>query len=294
MKRIEINNKHYQECGVVMIPTENMTGIVLHGTGIDPLYEINTNKGMVESLNAVQNIGGICQHLYILSNEEIKIRDWCIMLDSFGNVFSNPQQYTNPETQHLNKGLRKIVATTDSSLGYTDLRVSPVPNFCDLPQIPRPFIQYFIEEYNQGNIVKEVLIEIEKTNFKPDFSIGYHEPGSYNYKWKIKVDQDNKVNIFIKQYPIGGYTPGYYSCKCVTCKQNFIGNKRSVQCEPCAVEMTNVKIQVNNKNGIEEIKEKMFSREEVIGLLVDVIDSCTNGTSSNKQDFESWISENLK
>ena len=32
------------------------------------------------------------------------------MFDSFGNIFSNPQQYTNPETQHLNKGLKKIIA----------------------------------------------------------------------------------------------------------------------------------------------------------------------------------------
>ena len=41
-----------------------------------------------------------------------------------------------------------------------------------------------------------------------------------------------------KQYPIGGYAPGNYMCKCVTCKEKFIGDKRAVQCEPCAIEMT--------------------------------------------------------
>jgi len=41
-----------------------------------------------------------------------------------------------------------------------------------------------------------------------------------------------------KQYPIGGYAPGSYSCTCVTCKTGFMGDKRAVQCEPCAIQMT--------------------------------------------------------
>jgi hypothetical protein len=49
-------------------------------------------------------------YILAVSDEEIKVNDYCIMLDSFGNLFSNVQQYTNPETQHLNKGLRKVIA----------------------------------------------------------------------------------------------------------------------------------------------------------------------------------------
>ena len=41
-----------------------------------------------------------------------------------------------------------------------------------------------------------------------------------------------------KQYPIGGYAPGNYMCNCSTCKTRFQGDKRAVQCEPCAIEMT--------------------------------------------------------
>lgn len=40
------------------------------------------------------------------------------------------------------------------------------------------------------------------------------------------------------KYPIGGYAPGYYGCTCVTCKTEFMGDKRAVQCEPCAIKMT--------------------------------------------------------
>jgi hypothetical protein len=39
------------------------------------------------------------------------------------------------------------------------------------------------------------------------------------------------------KYPIGGFDPGFYHCRCVTCKKEFIGDKKAVQCEPCAIEM---------------------------------------------------------
>lgn len=38
-----------------------------------------------------------------------------------------------------------------------------------------------------------------------------------------------------KKYPIGYYAPGNYQCKCCDCGGGFQGDKRAVQCEPCAV-----------------------------------------------------------
>jgi hypothetical protein len=38
-----------------------------------------------------------------------------------------------------------------------------------------------------------------------------------------------------KKYPIGGYAPGNYECKCCSCGGGFYGDKRSVECEPCAL-----------------------------------------------------------
>lgn len=38
-----------------------------------------------------------------------------------------------------------------------------------------------------------------------------------------------------KKYPIGGYAPGNYRRLCYTCKVGFDGDKRAIQCEPCAV-----------------------------------------------------------
>jgi len=58
-------------------------------------------------------------HLYITSSEEIKEGDWALMFDDFGNLFlcDKPQQYLGIEKgHHLNKGLRKIILTTDPTL----------------------------------------------------------------------------------------------------------------------------------------------------------------------------------
>lgn len=38
-----------------------------------------------------------------------------------------------------------------------------------------------------------------------------------------------------KKYPIGGYAPGNYSCTCCKCGTEFSGDKRAVECEPCAI-----------------------------------------------------------
>lgn len=38
-----------------------------------------------------------------------------------------------------------------------------------------------------------------------------------------------------KKYPIGGYAPGNYYRKCCQCEETFQGDKRAVECEPCAV-----------------------------------------------------------
>lgn len=44
------------------------------------------------------------------------------------------------------------------------------------------------------------------------------------------------------KYPIGGYAPGEYICRCYRCGEQFIGDKRAYECEKCA------KSVMNNKN----------------------------------------------
>lgn len=65
---------------------------------------------------------------------------------------------------------KKIITTTDKSLAYLlephkdeygDMRYN---KFKELPQPSQSFIEKFIEEYNKGNVISEVLVEYEELN----------------------------------------------------------------------------------------------------------------------------------
>ena len=53
------------------------------------------------------------------------------------------------------------------------------------------------------------------------------------------------------KYPIGGYAPGPYMCTCCKCKIEFFGDKRAVQCEPCAIKMVDDIALANFKNNVQ-------------------------------------------
>lgn len=147
----EINGRYYQEAEVVMIATENKSFLFLNKNK-DWLKELNIK---IEDHPKERN-----QHLYIVSNETIKESDWYIRLD-------NSQIY-RAETdimvinQHVRNGhIKKIIATTNEYIGYTDIRVSPVKNFCIYPRPSDSFIKKYIEEYNKANQITKVLVEYE-------------------------------------------------------------------------------------------------------------------------------------
>ena len=58
-----------------------------------------------------------------------------------------------------------------------------------------------------------------------------------------------------RKYPIGGFAPGDYICRCVTCKKPYYGDKRATQCETCAVEMVGTKITETKNGGIEIVHD---------------------------------------
>ena len=89
-------------------------------------------------------------------------------------------------------------------------------------------------------------------------------------EFELKKDIFDTLSSLLepKQYPIGGFAPGSYWCNCVTCKEKFMGDKKAVQCEPCAIEMVNIKVKINEQGGIESVKEEhkqdsVFSQLEV-------------------------------
>lgn len=106
------------------------------------------------------------------------------------------------------------------------------------------------------------------------------------------------------QYPIGGFAPGYYSCKCVTCKKEFQGDKRAVQCESCAIEMVNTKTIINDNGGIEidhleEAAEKYADKQSSKSMRSSSLEFSKSGEElwlESKTDFiegAKWQAEQL-
>ncbi len=93
------------------------------------------------------------QHLYFLSDEEIKEGDW--------KYSYTDKKVSKQDGGFTYEGDKKIIATTDSSL--TKLKTSEYhTGYCIyLPQPSTAFLEVFVTEYNKGNQIKEVLVEYE-------------------------------------------------------------------------------------------------------------------------------------
>lgn len=74
-----------------------------------------------------------------------------------------------------------------------------------------------------------------------------------------------------KKYPIGGFAPGSYTCICVTCKNEFTGDKRAVQCEDCATkdnrQMTALQEHLRYLKGIRSGFDGYPGAESVVATL---------------------------
>ena len=146
----------------------------------------NLAKVIKEGINP---IGSTVQfwNLYIISDDEIKEGDY-FLADNRLNTTSNKGLpnwvlckctkvknswvYCNeiPDEGHNGDWCKKIIATTDESLYYKDTSKNPKQYMGsyismslgeNLPQPSKQFIEKYIEEYNKGNVITDVLVEYE-------------------------------------------------------------------------------------------------------------------------------------
>jgi len=218
-------------------------------------------------------------HIYITSNDEIKEGDWCIMLDDFGNVFSKPQHYNNPKTQYLNKGLKKIIATTAIiCTGYNKETSKTFNDYQYLPQPSQSFIEKYVEEYNKDNIITDVMVEYEEIF--------------------IPIQQDKLIDGITKVY----WLPQGVCSEYTYHKNGEVGymiekgreNEYSIK---------ELKLKINPKDNtitIKKVKDS-WSRKEHIKQLEEVADlsykagllAARNGVTRNDWTLTDWIEENL-
>jgi hypothetical protein len=129
---------------VVMLPTnekairKGQIGFVKENTWIGTCSNVELDNIAVNQGDVVP------QHLYIISDEEIKVGDWCI--DKNNCIY---KQETDKIFQTFTNS-NKIITTTDKSL--------------ELPEPSPEFIDKFIREYNKGNVIEEVMVEYDAYN----------------------------------------------------------------------------------------------------------------------------------
>ena len=146
---------------VVMLPTKKVTNIGKYQDTGNLVY----NNG-----NDIPR--GIFQHLYFLSDDEIKEGDWYFD----GVDFVHKKSKYNDALVDGNKKAKKIIATTDEELGYGD-------EFGAFYQLPRPSNE-FLKKYCELGGVDKVLVEYELCN-----NVGYLDSE------KLKVASDNTITI---------------------------------------------------------------------------------------------------
>lgn len=137
------NDYELLDCKVVMLPTEKASNLLLESV---------TNKLHLFK-NKITQDGStlIPQHLYFVSDEQIKEGDWCI-----GDDIVYKYKDVNTFSSGLKKRSKKIVATTDMFLNTTDQQDRFVTQ---VPQISQSFI---IEYVKVNGEMKEVQLEMKE------------------------------------------------------------------------------------------------------------------------------------
>jgi hypothetical protein len=114
------------------------------------------------------------QHLYIISDDEIKKGNYALGFEETtkDNPIKNVEPYLVTDVEQVHWDDKKIIATTDISLKKPCTCIGMRTQVsCDwicethkdyfLPQPSQEFIEYYIREYNKGNVISDVLVEYD-------------------------------------------------------------------------------------------------------------------------------------
>jgi hypothetical protein len=167
------------------------------------------------------------QHIYIISSEEIEegVNQW--YLDKFLNKPMNSGGAQYGEKQNI------IILTTDPTLIADGVQA-----------IDNEFLEWFVKNPT-----------CECVEVKRDFADEGIKGITYYGKYFVIIPQEEP-----KQYPMGSFAPGnYWHKECVTCKKEFMGDKRAVQCESCAIKMT-------QEEPKQDLEKEMFELEQELDI----------------------------
>lgn len=181
----------YHKIEVLLLPSKTETNCVI-GKFVD------TNQLIVRNENDIPR--GVPHHLYLISDEEeIKKGDW--IYDVCDGIVKVEHEYQLSNMMVFRKDCKKIITTTDTFLRLTEIvkedDSTEFPYITSLPQPSQSFIEYFVKEYNKGNVITEVEVEYEQEfclNCEWNYDSCPNIEGCLSI-YKLKVNSDNTINI---------------------------------------------------------------------------------------------------
>lgn len=148
-------------------------------------------------------------HLYIIDDSDLKEGDWYLNWET--NYATDPKErwvMYNCVSKPNGTNPKKIIVTTNKYIYIDKLDFTENVNFKSLirnkddyfykclPQPSQQFIEKYIEEYNKGNIITDVMVEYKKCN-EINPTLGKYgtisNGGSWDYK--LKTDKNNCITI---------------------------------------------------------------------------------------------------
>lgn len=195
----EINGKYYQEVEVVMLATDKATWPNCIWLGKESkILRLDTSYKS-KSIPPVDN-SMLPQHLYFLSNEEIKEGDW--FMNRQYMIEEGKEEYAIWRCGDItpNSNPKKIIATTDTSLienvGWKIIDKDKKDIYQSLPQPSSKFIQAFIKAYNEGKPITKVLVEMEELDSQDyHVEIDYFGRTDIELEYELKVNSSNEITI---------------------------------------------------------------------------------------------------
>ena len=257
--------EQFKRVQVIMLPTLKESILLLNPTTNKFGLTKETSR-KIYPIEEYIKLGIIPQHLYIILDDEIKENNYCLNLET--NTVFKMHKHGLP-TSNRNK---KIIATTDTSL--LKLRTDVPEYWSDpLPQPSQQFIEKYIEEYNKGNVITDVLVEYEQDYTNRSCST-------------CSLGTDGTCELNLEK-------------KCCSSTNNVTKHGDYwISCLDEEEDSEIYKIKVNPKDNTITIKKlkDSWNREEIIEqmwLAYKAANTVFEDESALRIEFDNWIDQNL-
>lgn len=261
--------EQFKRAQVIILPTEQYTNLCL-----------GHNLSYVESKNSI-SIDAIWksielqyqykpQHLYIISEDEIKEDDWCMIIDKTSKLYGQFEQHKGKHQR--NEQWKKIISTTDTSLNY-ETPFYGMDEDNNFPQPSQQFITKYIEEYNKGNIIDSIMVEYEQDYTNRNCStcnLGTDGTCELNLEKKCCSSTNNVTKH------------GDYWISCLDGEEDSEIYKIKVASKDSSITIKKLKDSWNR----EEVIEQIWSAYKAANTVFE-------DESALRIEFDNWIDQNL-